>query len=98
MSNPVELTQDPKRTKMVAPEKKVKLKILRDCAKPGSDINTPEIMKEGTIVELPVKEAKDLLSRKVTGTYAFSGQRADDNTRHMIAWAEVYREDLEDLG
>lgn len=96
------LAQDPARTKMVAPqpEKKVKLKILRTVVDPrGTDKVNPTMLAAGSIVELPVKVAKELLNRKYPGMYEFSGERestAHDAKKGVIRVAERYVEPIEE--
>lgn len=89
------LVTDPKRTKLVAPDttSPIKLRILRDVADPRStDSNNPTVLLMGTIVELPYKEAKELLSRKYAGMYTFSGERPGTEPKGVIRVAEKYVE------
>lgn len=81
-------------TKMVAPqpEKKVKLHILRDISDPRStEKMNPPMLMAGSIVELPLKLAKEVLSRKYPGKYEFSGQRESIEKLGVVRVAEIYR-------
>lgn len=82
-------------TKLVAPQpkKKIKLRMLRDAANPFSaDKTNPEMFIAGSIVEVDVDIAKELLSRKYPGNYAFSGQRDSIERLAVIKVAERYVE------
>ena len=95
------MVQDPNKTKMVKPDKKVKVKILRDVADPTFKTSKDEphapILAAGTVVELPVSEAKILLNRKYRGVYEFSGQREAVEKVGTIRVAEVYKEPVKDF-
>lgn len=83
------MIQDPKQTKMVKPDRKVKVKILRDCLKPGSD----EILRPETIVELDESQARELLKYKGKGMYEFAGERESVMPLGVIRKAALYKED-----
>lgn len=63
----------PERTKMVAPESKHKIKLVRDCMI-GQDIR-----KEGEVVEVDEATAKELCDTVFSGPTQFRGERASDD-------------------
>lgn len=84
------MTQDPTRTKMIQPVKTVKVKILRDVA--VNEDGGPRILKEGSVEELPIEVARDLVNRKYNGVYAFSGERSAVEKVSTLRVAEKYVE------
>lgn len=90
------LVNPPKdQTKLVQPERKVKLKILRDTVDPRSKDNiNPPILVAGSIVDVDVKTAKELLNKKYPGFYEFSGERPTVEKKGVIRVAERYVEPL----
>lgn len=101
--NQTNLTQDPKRTKMVAPqpETKVKLRILREVMDPrdkdGIKNGTAPLLMPGQVEEFPVDVAKELVSRKVKGMYDFSGERAETEKTKPIRFAEEFKEPVKSV-
>ena len=78
-------------TQMVAPEKKVMLKFLLPTEVNGT------VYQVGAVEMFPVEQAKELLKFKVTGGYAFSGERSEkDAARVEYRRVEVVREAVAD--
>lgn len=76
-------------------ERKVKIRMLRDVADPRSkDKVNPNMLAMGSIIEVDVKTAKELLNRKYPGFYEFSGERPTVEKKGVIRVAERYVEPL----